>query len=101
MRTRLIALTALLAGTALVAGSAAQSATTTKRYLRFTGVGLFSYSLDYGEHPDSVFNGTFSWQGTINVRAIVVYDGRGVHVPKGAMIVESSISVDNQMTQWN
>ena len=96
----MIAAVAALATGLMVAGSAAQSATPGKRYLRFSATGVFTYQVDHGEDSYAVFNRTFTWQAMVHVRGIAVYAGRAVAIPPGAMIVESSVSVANEVTVW-
>jgi hypothetical protein len=83
-----------------VSAAGAGSATPAKRYFRVAAGADFAYDLDYGSHPDAVFNGTYEYLMAFSVNAIAVYDGRQVWVPQGAMVVHGFEYVDERRTQW-
>lgn len=82
----------------VVAGSAS-SAPQALSYSRMSATAQFVYDLDYGSHPDSVFNGTYSYTLIYRVNTIVAYNGRTLSTPSG-MLADGGASLRMNMTEW-
>jgi hypothetical protein len=100
MRRRGLAVGAVATVTAVVAVSSAASAPQALSYSRLAVRGVFFYSIDYGSHPDSVFNGTYHSDLRYNVNTIVAYDGRRISALNGLMLADGGKTIRMNMTQW-
>jgi hypothetical protein len=83
----------------LSAGSAS-SAAETLSYSRLSVRAVFLYSIDYGSHPDSTFNGRYIHDLRYNVNTIVAYDGRRISALEGLMLADGGAHIRMDMTQW-
>jgi hypothetical protein len=90
---------AMLIAIGAVGAGVAGNAPPEKTYFRLAVGAEFTYDLDYGSHPQATFNGTYSHTLAYTVNAIAVYDGRTVSVPRGLMLVEGLVVIEQHMTQ--
>lgn len=92
---------ALVLAGAIAAGAAgaASSAEQTQTYWLVTGNADFYWSLDYGNHPDSVFNGHYQAHLRYFITTIAV-GNRGVS-SRERMLVDGYGVVNNEMTVWS
>lgn len=100
VRGRGLLAAAVVTAIAVVAAGSAASAPQALSYSRLAASGFFAYTIEYGSHPDSTFNGSYQKIVGWEVNAIAVYDGRSVSVQGGRMLTDSRVSVDMNMTEW-
>jgi hypothetical protein len=93
--------TVALALFAVVATGPAGAAPEAQRvqYFNATGKAFFIYSLDYGSHPDAVFNGRYTASLSYTIKTIVSFDGRRIRTVTTPM-VDGRAAVSDQMTVW-
>lgn len=91
------ALGAVVSAAILLAGAA--GAQPYLQYYRVSASGTFSYELDYGSNPASVYNGTYNKTIVWLARAIVRNDGRSLSVLNELMVVDGSVQVHDERTQ--
>jgi hypothetical protein len=90
----------LVALAVLVGAPGSVAAPPQKHYSRLYVQASFTYALDYGSHPDAVFNGTFMKDILYSARAIVVYDGSSASLLPGAgVVVQGDVSLRDDLTQ--
>lgn len=100
MRGLRLSAVAIVIAISVVAVSSAASATQALHYSRISAKAHFSYSIDYGSNPDSVFNGTYFYFIGWSVNAIAVYDGRRVSVANNSMLADGGAQMEMDMTEW-
>src|SRR3990172_4714848 len=100
MNTWRLSVVGIVIAIAVVAVSSAASATQALSYSRLAVRANFFYSIDYGSHADSTFNGTYWYSIHWTVNAIAVYDGRRVSVLNDSMLAHGGAQMEMDMTEW-
>jgi hypothetical protein len=91
---------ALALGGAIATGAAgAAQSGQPLTYWRITGGADFFYSLDYGSHPDSHYNGGYQAHLRYSITALAVSNGRRISTMHRAL-VSGSASVADDRTLW-
>jgi hypothetical protein len=93
---------ALLAACAIavVTAAGAGSATSATTYSRLAASASFVLVIDYGSHPESTFNGRYTYTVSWRLRTIVAFDGKRLSVHEGKMLVDGTVSLKHDLTEW-
>jgi hypothetical protein len=98
MRWSLALVLLMVAAIATGSAGAAQDARQIT-YWQAVGSAHFSWTIDYGTNPDSVFNGRYVATLRYQIRTLVSYDGRSISTITRPL-VNGSASVVDRMSVW-